>query len=177
MTSYFLICDIGNGYLPNGNVHSQGVIDAKDPENYHPKLAYRAMQSMAWLFDSRTRPMHACFEAQPMTGWSDTTLPLEYGAALTCAFRRGNIPIFAYYWPSHFDADWQVKPIWVQTWLDETMKFDKPVLIDPITARIYRIRQLTPWCDGNYGYVQVLPRLPLLDYPLFVTDASLLDEK
>jgi len=177
MTSYFLICDIGNGYLPNGNVHSQGVIDARDPENYRPKLAYRAMQSMAWLFDSRTRPMHACFETLPMTGWSDTTLPLEYGASLTCAFRRGNIPIFAYYWPSHFDADWQVKPIWVQTWLDETMKFDKPVLIDPITARIYRIRQLTPWCDGNYGQVLVLPKLPLLDYPLFVTDASLLNEK
>ncbi len=177
MTSYFLICDIGNGYLPNGNVHSQGVIDATDPDNYRPKLSFRAMQSMAWLFDSRTKPMHACFEINPLLGWGITTLPIEYGSGLTCAFRRGNIPIFAYYSPTSIDADWQVKPVRIQTWVDETMKFDKPILIDPITARIYRIKKMTEWCDGNYGNVLILPKMPLLDYPLFVTDASLMNEK
>lgn len=177
VSSYFLICDIGNGYLPNGNVHSQGVIDATDPENYRPKLAFRAMQSFAWLFDSRTEPDHGCFELMPMTGWGVNTLPLETASGLTCAFRRGNIPIFAYYQPTHIDADWQVKPVGVQTWVPDSMKFEKPILIDPITARVYRIRQMSEWCDGNYGNVLIIPRLPLLDYPLFVTDASLLDQR
>ena len=177
MTSYFLICDIGNGYFPNGNVHSQGVIDATDPDNYRPKLAYRAMQSMAWLFDSRTKPMHACFEIHPMISWGVSTLPLETADGLTCAFRRGNIPIFAYYHPTNIDADWQVKPVQLVTWLDDAMKFDKPILIDPITARIYRIVNKIEWCHDVYDDMLVLPRLPLLDYPLFVTDASLMNEK
>ena len=121
--------------------------------------------------------MHACFELNPLLGWGITTLPIECASGLTCAFRRGNIPIFAYYHPSSIDADWQVRPVRIQTWLDETMKFDKPILIDPITARIYRIKKMTEWCDGNYGNVLLLPKMPLLDYPLFVTDASLMNEK
>ena len=177
MSSYFMICDIGNGYLPNGNVHSQGVIDATDPENYRPKLAFRAMQSMAWLFDSRTELMHGCFEIHPMSGWGITTLPLECASGITAVFRRGNIPIFAYYHPTNGDADWQVKPVRLTTWLDETMKFDKPILIDPVTARIYRIKKMTEYCDGSYGYFLMMPKMPLLDYPLFVTDASLMNEK
>lgn len=177
MTSYFLICDIGNGYLPNGNVHSQGVIDATDPENYRPKLAFRAMQSMAWLFDSRTKPWHACFEIHPMASWGTSTLPVETADGLTCAFRRGNIPIFSYYHPTNIDADWQVKPVQLVTWLDETMKFDKPILIDPITARIYRISNVIKWCHDVYDDMIVLPKLPLLDYPLFITDASLINQE
>ena len=177
MTSYFLICDIGNGYLPNGNLHSYGVIDPTDPENYRPKLSFRAMQSMAWLFDSRTEPTHGCFEIKPLLGWGITTLPLEFASGLSFAFRRGDIPIFAYYHPTNFDADWQVRPVSIHTWVDEDLNFERPVLIDPITARVYRIRKIAQWSNGNYGSVLVLPRLPLLDYPLFVSDASILNEK
>ena len=176
MSSYFLICDIGNGYLPNGNVHSQGVIDATDPENYRPKLAFRAMQSMAWLFDSRTEKINACFELYPMLRWALNTAPVETASGITCAFRKNGVPIFAYYSPTHLDSEWMVKPVRVTTWVDEDLKFEKPILIDPITARVYRIKQMSEFCDGNYGNYLVLPRLPLLDYPLFVTDASLLDD-
>ena len=176
MTSYFQMCDLGNGYAPNGNVHSQGVIDATDPENYRPKLSYRAMQSMAWLFDSRTQLMNSGFDVFPMPDWNATTLPLEAAFATTCAFRRGNIPIFAYYHPSHLDADWMVKPITVNTWLAPEFKFDKLILIDPITARIYRLKRRMDWESKKDGNIVEIPRLPLLDYPLFVTDASLLED-
>lgn len=175
VSSYFLICDIGNGYLPNGNLHSQGVIDAADPENYRPKLSFKAMQSFAAVFDSKTELMNACFEIYPQTAWSRTTMPIEMASGITCAFRRNNIPIFAYYHPTNIDADYPVRPVRIQTWLDENFKFDKPVLIDPITKRIYRIVKKTDWCDGNYGSVILMPRMPLLDYPLLVTDAALLD--
>ncbi len=176
MSSYFTICDIGNGYLPNGNVHSQGVIDATDPENYRPKLAFRAMQSMTWIFDSRTEHIHGNFELYPMTGRSLSTLPIENSSGLTCVFKKNNVPIFAYYSPTHFDAEWMVKPVQASTWVPQDMKFEKPILIDPITSRVYRIKQMSNYCDGNYGEYLVIPRLPLLDYPLFVTDASLLDD-
>ena len=51
--------------------------------------------------------------------------------------------------------------------------FEKPVLIDPITAKIYRIKNETTCIDGNYGRFRQFHRMPLQDYPLFVTDASI----
>ena len=172
MTSYFLACDIGNNYMP-GRLCCHGVISAADPIHYRPKLSFRAMQSFAWLFDSNTQPMHGCFEIFPGVPWGATTRSLDSVSGLTCAFRRGNIPIFAYYHVTHIDADWDVRPVQIQTWLDDEFVFEKPVLIDPIMAKIYRIRNRTDYCDGNYGSVILFNRMPLLDYPLFVTDASL----
>jgi len=177
MTSYFLICDLGNGYFPNGKVHSQGIINATDPENYRPKLAFRAMQSMAWLFDSQTRPLKAGFELTPIPGWGYVTSPVETASGITCAFSRDDFPVFAYYHPSHLDADWLVKPVTGLTWLENRFKFSKPVLIDPITARIYRIVRKKDYPSEKDGINSEMPRLPLLDYPLFITDAALLDEK
>ena len=176
VSSYFLICDIGNGYLPNGNVHSQGVIDATDPENYRPKLAFRAMQSFANIFDSKTKLIQSCFELNPHLGsWGYTLLPAEVATGVTCGFRRGDIPIFAYYHPTCIDCGWEPKPVRASFYLPDGMKMEKPILIDPITARVYRIKQKSHWTDGNWGYLEVIPKLPMLDYPLFVSDASLLD--
>lgn len=176
MSSYFLICDIRRNYMANSQVHSQGVIDATDPENYRPKLAFRAMQSMAWLFDSRTKPFRGRFEISLLPGWGMITSPVETASGISCAFVRNNIPIFAYYHPTHIDADWQVKPIVGLAWLEEKYKFDKPVLIDPITARIYRIVRKKDRPSEQNGTLFEIPRLPLLDYPLFLTDAALLCE-
>ena len=176
MSSYFLICDLGNGYAGKDKVHSQGIIDGTDPENYRPKLAYRAMQSMAWLFDSRTQPAQNGLEIHPMPDWNQTTLPLESAFSITSAFRRGDIPIFAYYHPSHLDADWQVKPVAALFWLENNFIFRKPVLIDPITAKIYRIVKMAEQSSEQDGVYIEIPRLPLLDYPLFITDAILLKE-
>ena len=53
---------------------------------------------------------------------------------------------------------------------------DKPVLIDPITARIYRIVKMAEQSSEQDGFYIEMPRLPLLDYPLFITDATLLNE-
>ena len=175
MTSYFLCCDIGNGYL-KGTVHAQGVIDARDPDNYKPKLSFRAMQSFAWLFDAEVKKMNCCFEIMPMVAMSYTTrFCREAITATTCGFRYKDIPIYSYYQVSNVDADSTVMPIKIETYIGN-LKLDKPILIDPITARVYRIKKLVNFCDGNYGYNLLFPRLPILDYPLFLTDARILDK-
>jgi len=175
MTSYFLCCDIGNGYLPNGALHAQGVISAKDPENYRPKLAFRAMQSMAYLFRRPTEAVNGVFEIRRDRPGS-TTEVVEHFSGISCCFRRGSIPIFAYYHVTNIDADWTPVSVNIHTWVDETYQWKNPVLIDPITARIYRIRKRADWCDGNYGKLIVFQRMPLLDYPLFMTDAAIIEK-
>ncbi len=135
MSSYFLCCDIGNGYL-KGTVHAQGVIDATDPDNYKPKLSFRAMQSFAWLFDCDTKRMNCCFEILPIVPFGITTrFVKEVVTSTTCGFRRGNIPIYAYYAVSNVDADSTVEPVKIETYVGN-MKLEKPILIDPITARV-----------------------------------------
>lgn len=177
MTSYFLCCDIGNGYLPNGAVHAQGVIDATNPDKYFAKLSFNAMQSMAYIFDSETKKVVGNFETNYPQGYSNTTLPNEYFVSTVACFKRKDVPIFTYYCPTHIDADYTFKIVNIQTWIDkEIYHFENPILIDPITAKVYRIKKMIDFCDGNYGYNTQFMRMPLLDYPLIVTDAKLLDD-
>ena len=47
------------------------------------------------------------------------------------------------------------------------------VLIDAITAKIYRIKNETTCRDGIYGRFRQFHWMPMLDYPLFLTDAAI----
>ncbi|NLE58448.1 MAG: hypothetical protein GX616_08810 [Planctomycetes bacterium] len=171
MRSYYQACDLGNGYNPGPGVYSQGVINANDPDHYKPKLAFRAMQSFAWLFDSETRPIHVNFEVHPYgVTWAKTTRPVDGLTALSCGFERGGIPIYAYYHPSHIDSDYEVRPVQIILYNGGDFRLDRPVLIDPIAAKIYKIKSAM----RLYENTPVFKRMPLLDYPLFVTDASIL---
>lgn len=173
MTSYFTACDFSNGY--NGaDLFDMGVIDASDPECYKPKLAFRAMQSFTWLFDENTKPVNVSFEVHPYeTPWSYTSRPLDDLYPVICGFRKGDIPIYAYYHPTHLQASYEVRAVDLQMYPERWSVFEKPVLIDPITAKVYRVKNELNCSDGNYGRFRQFHRMPLLDYPLFLTDASI----
>ena len=52
------------------------------------------------------------------------------------------------------------------------MRFDRPILIDPITAKIYRLKQVYAYHQNGDSMCLEMRHMPLLDYPLFLTDAS-----
>ena len=173
MTSYFTASDFRNGYNSSG-IFDMGIIDASDPDCYKPKLAFRAMQSFAWLFDADTKPAQVSFEVHPYeTPWVFTTRPLDDIYPAVCGFRKGDIPIYAYYHPTHLRSNYEVHAVSIQMYPERWSIFEKPVLIDPITAKIYRIKNETTCSDGNYGRFRQFHRMPLQDYPLFVTDAAI----
>ena len=173
MSSYFLCCDIGNGYNPNGKVYSQGVIDANDPENYKPKVAFRAMQSFAWLFDSETERMNVNLEVHPYPAWNILTVPLNDYTFSSSGFRKGNIPVYAYYHPTHIDSDYGFRSCQLTLYKEAGLRFDQPVLIDPITAKVYRLKKCYFYAQKGDSMILELRHMPLLDYPLFLTDASI----
>ncbi len=173
MTSFFTACDFRNGYNSSG-IFDMGVIDASDPDCYKPKQALRAMQSFTWLFDEETSPVNVSFEIHPYeTPWAYTTRPVDDLYPVVCGFRKGDIPIYAYYHPSHILSSYEVRAVSIQMYPERWSTFEKPVLIDPITARIYRIKNETTCIDGNYGRFRQFHRMPMLDYPLFLTDAAI----
>ena len=176
MTSYFTASDFRNGYSSAG-VFPYGIIDASEPDNYKPKLALRAMQSFTWLFDDEARLVNVSFEIHPYeTPWEYTTRPLDDLYPVVCGFRKGDVPIYAYYHPSHLRSNYDVHAVSIQMYPERWGVFEKPVLIDPITAKIYRIKQESTCSDGNYGRFRQFHRMPMLDYPLFLTDASIFQE-
>ena len=170
MTSYFTAGDLGNGYGGKGQVYSQGVVDTSNPKAYKPKLALRAMQSFTRLFDSEAKPVDVNFEVHPyLQDWNWTTRPLADCYGITCGFVRKGVPIYAYYGLSHLDSDYGIRNCSLLFYVDN-FQLKEPILIDPLRGLVYRINKLRKIPNECY----ILERMPLLDYPLFVTDAAYL---
>jgi len=173
MTSYFLVADLNglNGYggdNNSGGFHHQGIIDAVD---YKPKPAFFALQSMAYLFDSETKYLDdACLEIRSYQSYQLASIFDYY--AITAGFLRGNIPIYSYYVPENIDIDYGCKRCNVNMWVKPEFHFKQPILIDPITRKVYKFRQElkdVPKFRGIFRF----KGMPLLDYPLFISDLSL----
>ena len=173
MTSYFLVCDL-HRYLIGGGSHNQGVIET---ENYTPKPAFFALQSMAYLFDAETKYVDGtCVEIH--RPWEAKLSSVAEYLGITAAFRRGNIPIYAYYFPENIDIDYGFRRIVLCIWIDDNLKFKNPIMIDPVTRKVFKYikdpeliaRELKAQ-KGMYYFWD----LPLLDYPLFITDLSLIN--
>jgi len=171
MTSYFCAGDLGNDYQPGG-VHGQGVIDTTGKE-YHPKPAFFALQSMTYLFDSKTKCVNSNIEVN--RGFRKLNSIAEYNV-ITAGFLRGDIPIYSYYFPENIDIDYGVKRVKIHIWVEDWDKFKNPILIDPITRKVFKCKRKRTYkneASGMYGFRS----MPLLDYPLFITDLSLIQDK
>ena len=174
MTSYFLVADLNNyGGNAVGSFHHQGIIESI---NYTAKPAFYALQSMAYLFDSKTKYLdYACIEV-------DSGIPYRLGSnsdyrAITAGFLRGNIPIYSYYVPENIDIDFGSKRSRVNIWADPDYHFEKPVLIDPITRKVYKFKKESGNVHKGKGAMYRFAPMPLLDYPLFITDLILITDK
>jgi polysaccharide biosynthesis protein PslG len=172
MTSYFLVADLngyGGGGDNSGGFHHQGIIDSI---NYRPKPAFYALQSMAYLFDSETKYIEdACFEVYSDQPYQLTSIYEHY--AISAGFLRGNIPIYSYYSPENIDIDYGCKKCSINIWQEPGTKFEKPILIDPITRKVYVFKHELKDVHQFRGVLRFLG-MPLLDYPLFISDVSLI---
>ncbi len=169
MTSYFCTGDIGSAYKPGG-IHGQGVIDTSG-EEYFPKPAFFALQSMACLFDAETIPIISNIEVTPPDGWGGFLASSAELYPVTAGFRRGNTPIFAYYFPENIDIDYEIKRIFMSIWIEDGFDFSDPILIDPITRKVFKFKK-APVRNAKDMYD--FHSLPMLDYPLFITSYNLL---
>ncbi len=173
MTSYFLVADLRN-YVSAGVVyHDQGVIDLDD---YKPKPAFYALQSMACLFDAQSVYQEgACIEINPADAFFLNRSFAEYNA-VTAGFARGDIPIYAWYFPESVDIDYGFRRVRMDVWVDAGLRLENPVLIDPITRKVFRYKRdiaenriLNSNCSVGGQMYRFRP-LPMLDYPLFLAD-------
>lgn len=174
LSSYFHLCDLmETPYIQaSGAVRPPVMLGLLNGKTYTPKLAYQAMQGLCTLLAGEVQgdPHHRCDFAV-----ADGSALVE---PFSMAFRRAGVPMLA--WHQARDPQDGTAPVRA----DVTFAFEsrgygaadgltKPVLIDPVTRRVYA---LTAWerhaCRDQVRARITLRNVPVMDYPLLVTDAA-----
>jgi hypothetical protein len=151
LTSYFLIVDLV-GY--RGSTNFKGLLRGK---TYAPKPAYYAYRHVASLFDAETKKADL---AANLDGE-------EPDKTIVAAFSRRGRPVYAYWQPADLMKDRAVRKVTLRAAAADSA-IEKPVLVDLLSGQVFGLEG----AKKDAG-AWVLPALPLADYPLLVTDASL----
>ena len=156
LTSYFTTVDLirynwGNG--PSNHAQSYGVLRGTD---YSPKPSYYAYQSLCSLFDSQTK-LDPRLETLPV-GEPD---PKDRVASFT----RNGRALYAWWSTSDLLGDFTPGTVSFRLPTPSHATLQQPVVIDPLSQRVYRAEG-----KAEAGTLAVL--LPKLDYPLIITDRS-----
>ena len=179
MSSYFMVIDKQNYNERTGEkVCGMGVLKCTGS----PKLSYQALQSMGYLFDSAEKAedlyIRINIHGTPLMSH------LRHISMVTNKFRRNGVPVFSYHVPENPEMSLEPGIIDIQLWIDEKDKLENPVLIDPIRGNVYEIKEVES-CKRGFKYPPVgfdenvqgfvtIRGLPFVDYPLFITDKSVL---
>lgn len=153
LTSYFHLVDLV-GY--RGITNYKGLLRGSD---YSPKPAFAAYQHLCALFDAHTR--HEPALALELVGETKTRM-------IDAAFVRQGCALYAYWMPTSLFESWPARQITLRLPHGSDARLEKPVLIDPLSGHGYRI-QTTDRTDR-----EITLQAPLLEYPLLITDQSLL---
>jgi hypothetical protein len=153
LTSYFHLVDLV-GYRNITNY--KGLLRG---EAYTPKPAFVAYQHLCPLFDSQTR-------RDP-----DLTLDLMDETKmkmLDAGFVRRGCALYAYWMPTSLFEPWSARPLRLRLPHHPQARLNDPVLIDPLSGNAYRLE-----ASGRTDRALSV-QAPLLEYPLLITDQSLL---
>ena len=173
LSSIFTVTDF-LCYYPDGRDQYYGVIDAK---HNCGKLAYYAMQGMGFLFDGLVNaPDNFC--AFRPDNWQAFEPRAPYRVEAH-AFRRNGKPLFAFWNPEHVELSAPAVYGSIYMLMDDAEMFENPVVIDPIRRNVWQLDEqlVQPTLEGGnfYGALRI-HRFPVMDYPLFIADASMFDE-
>jgi hypothetical protein len=157
LTSYYHTVDL-MGYRGKNNM--KGLLRGGD---YSPKPAYRAYQCVCALFDSRTT----------LAKWKPEVTACDISAdkrrfVRLAGFARTGTPIAVFWYPADLQKGWSPGRIGLHLSAEASREMRRPVLIDMLTGKAYAL-----YGAASKGDVGVFNGLVLLDYPLLLTDASL----
>lgn len=171
LSSFFTVTDF-ICYYQDGSDQYYGVINAR---NNCGKLGYYAMQAMGFLFDGlKPAPDLFCALRNPVNNMFKSYLPYNVEAY---AMRRNGVPVFAMWIPEHVEISAETVRGTIHLLVGDDDTFDNPIVIDPIRRNVWRFKPdyLTIQRDGgNFFGAKKADNFPVIDYPLFITDASIL---
>lgn len=169
LTSVFHTVDLVN-YIwsdgPSGTTQHMGLLR----EDYTPKPAYYAYQTLCALLDSESKPadLLVMFRKPVPPGRKARTGGGDVLGVCSAPFVRKGAPLVAFWQPADLRLPYVPAEVSVHLWTGRLAQLKNPVLIDPMTGSVHK-----PERSGQVGGYWRLSSVPLLDYPLFIADASL----
>jgi polysaccharide biosynthesis protein PslG len=157
VTSYFHTVDLVN-YTSQDQASTmtnyKGVLHGT---TYTPKPSYFAYQNLCGLFDAETKTADFIIRS---AGVQDEQV-------FAASFIRRGAPLFVRWQPVSLQQDKPLRRSYVELWSGKSAKMAEPVLVDLLSGQVYKTGKAT-FSDGWWK----IENLPLTDYPLIVTDKS-----
>ena len=163
VTSYFHTVDMVN-YVWNtgqsGQTNAKGLLRGNE---YTPKPSYYAYRNVCALFDAETRRADFLARFDHVSSGTETT-PVEWAS-----FRRQGCALYAYWIPADPMSDPAPATLRVQLWSGGGGRLEQPAVVDLLSGEITPLPKV-----ARAGGTLTIEKLPVRDYPLLVTDQSLL---
>lgn len=163
LISYFHTVDLVNYFTsdgPSGKTNFKGLLRGTD---YTPKPVYFAYQCLCALFDRQTARADLSIEFQPPVGGA----ALPVADVVSAGFVRQGKAFWAYWLPPGPEMEQPDRQVDVVVESRAGAELVEPVLVDPLTATVYRLE-----AARHDGARWRFANLPLADHPLLVADRS-----
>jgi hypothetical protein len=162
LTSYFHTVDMHNYIWGSGQTslnNTKGVLRGGD---YTPKPSYYAYRNACALFDAETKAAGLLLRIEQAGG------ALDERAVRTATFLRQGAPVLLYWYPADLQKGFEATTCRLLAWSGKAGSLKDPVLVDLLHGEVH------PVADAKWnGGTLVIPRVPLRDYPIVLTDRSL----
>ncbi|WPJ97471.1 beta-galactosidase [Coraliomargarita algicola] len=169
MINYFTMGDFGK-YLLGGDLgfsSHKGLLRLEDGSR---KPAYFALQTLASLLHDPLEVANGRTSFRLQTGDDDHAITREQAAAAyQVNLVRGDVPVHAWWLRESVEQETEWKSITMYYWLEQGLKLEDPVLINPATGEVYQLD-----LKRNYN-MNEFANLPISNSPLLLTDRSILE--
>ncbi len=166
-TQYFHTVDLFNYIKETGPTGMNQYMELLRGDDFSEKPSFHSLQCLCSLFDQETQAMDSvCFpELLKDHAYAER---IDLAAVQTQTFVRSGYPLYAYWYPTHFDQAIAPVPVTLSVWSGSTAELELPVLVDPLKRQVYQIGDGKIPCCGADNRFET--QLPLSDYPLILTD-------
>lgn len=131
---------------------------------YTPKKSYETISHLSAIFNGDLKPSDYYMDVNVN---SPTTL--EFLSPINMTFEKNGTPIYSYYMPTEIGKPFEYSYKLVLSTLDH---LDNPVVIDMYSGEVFSIeKENVVYCNGFESYTD----LPIKDYPIIVTDRSVIE--
>lgn len=175
LSSYFHTADLMESLyvMGDGKPSHPVMLGLLNGLTYTPKKAYFALRNLCAVFDEDTVRERlyirlAMNEMWDITRTADRNLCT---AIMADSYVRNGYPLYVYYSPTDLQNDNPVESVHgVEFWIEAEKTIRNPVIVDPVSGKVFHLRPGTV-----NGKSMTINCLPLMDYPLILTDAAAIE--
>ncbi len=171
---YFHAADLmGQPYRQaDGKIKKPVMMGLIHGDTYEPKYAFEVLQRVCSLFDEESVRQELFYQfLEPNVAKPKQSTRL--GSPMAVSFVRQDAPLLVFWMTQDPQQKQPSQEIDLVFWSDSSLRFEQPVLVDFMTGKVFDVLPLQELFFRDGAKVGYRYRLPLPDYPLALTDASL----